>query len=93
MTTPNYNSRHRAFIDVRNEMQEDLDRAKAKLLKARELSSKLYEVLSDKYNDENNNNYENAYNKIRVEQAIVDTLNFQLCTIQGRINFYEEGEK
>ncbi len=93
MTTPSYNSRHRAFIDLRNDMQEDLDRAKAKLLKARELGSKLYEVLSDKYNDENNNNYENAYNQIRVEQAIVDTLNFQLCTIQGRINFYEEGGK
>jgi len=93
MTTPNYDSRHRAFIDLKVDMLEDLKRARAKLLEARELSAKLYEVLNKDYNEQNTTNYENAYNQVRVEQAKVDTLNFQVCSLQGRINYYEEGEE
>jgi hypothetical protein len=93
MTTPNYDSRHRAFIDLKVDMLEDLNRAKAKLLEAREISAKMYEVLNENYSDKNEANYDSAYNQIRVEQAKVDTLNFQVCALQGRINYYEEGKE
>lgn len=93
MTTPNYDSRHRAFIDIKNWMLEDLDRAKAKLLEATRISTNMYEILSDNYNDHNSANYDNAYNQVRVEQAKVDTISFQICSIQGRINYYEEDKE
>ena len=90
MTAPNYNTRHRAFIDVRDEMLKDLKRAKEKLLKAKRKKTNLYEILKENYNDINDNNYENAYNEVKVEQAIVHTLSQQVLLLQGRIDYCEK---
>lgn len=90
MTTSNYDSRHRAYIDLKVDMLEDLKRAREKLLEARKLCTKLYEIVKQNYNNINANNHENAYNQVRVEQAIVDTLNHQVCSLEGRIKYHEE---